>query len=51
MKKLNVRFYSKDKLEKGLMASILNTLRSETFTGRNFHEFHDFWVFSRKLIP
>ena len=27
------------------------TLMSETFTGRNFRGFREFWVFSRKFIP
>ena len=26
------------------------TLREETFAGRNFREFREFWPFSRKLM-
>ena len=29
----------------------LSTLRAETFAGRNFRDFRDFWPFSRKFLP
>ena len=46
----SLRYLKTDQRTDGPRTRVI-TLRAETFAGRNFRDFRDFWPFSRKFLP